>query len=327
MDVSVVVPVYNEVDNVSLLHEALAEVLAATNYSYEIIFVNDGSSDSTGEALDALAEEHPHLVVIHLRRNYGQTAALDAGIQHARGEAIVTMDGDLQNDPADIPRMLEKFHEGYDLVHGWRKQRRDAYWNRKLPSKIANWIISKVTRLPVHDLGCALKVIRRNVAQELQLQGDMHRFIAVLAFARGARCCEMVTNHRARQFGTSKYGLSRIVRVMLDLVTVKYLLDYAAKPMRLFGMLGLGCGAVGTLAGIATVGLKITTNFDMTGNPLLLLTTFAWILGIQFFTLGLLAEISARIYFQAQNLRNYAIRSIKESHSTGLYEEQTAKAA
>lgn len=308
MDVSVIVPLYNEEDNVEHLYQAIEPVMRGLQKEWELVLVNDGSSDGTATALEDLASRDPHVKIIEFRRNFGQTAAMSAGIQHACGDIIITMDGDLQNDPTDIPMMLAKLSEGYDLVHGWRKNRQDALLHRKIPSRLANGLISWVTKFPVHDLGCTLKAIRREIAQELQLYGEMHRFIPILAHCRGARCAEVVTNHHARQYGISKYGLTRVPRVVLDLMTVKYLIQYMVSPMKLFGGIGLICTAVGMAAGSATLGMKIAYGTDMTGNPLLLLTLFSGMVGVQFFVLGMLGELCARIYYQVSNREAYAIR-------------------
>lgn len=308
LTVSVVVPIYNERENIPLLYRSLNAVLPALGRAYEIVFVNDGSADgSTGE-LEELAQVDPHVKLVEFRHNFGQTAAMSAGIQHASGDVIITMDGDLQNDPADIPLMLEKIDEGYDLVHGWRKQRQDAFLNRRLPSVCANWLISKVTGFPVRDLGCTLKAIRREIAVELPLYGEMHRFIPILAHWRGARCVEVVTRHHPRRFGQTKYGISRVVRVILDLITVKYLIQYLVSPMKLFGGIGLTCAAVGILSGTATVCMKLFQQTDMTGNPLLLLSVFSMMVSVQFLLLGMLGELGTRIYFEVQDKRPYAVR-------------------
>jgi glycosyltransferase involved in cell wall biosynthesis len=227
----------------------------------------------------------------------------------ATGDAIITLDADLQNDPADIPMMLEKLADGYDLVHGWRKERQDKFLSRRLPSAIANRLISKSTGFPVHDLGCTLKVIRREIAHELQLYGEMHRFIPILAHWRGARCAEVVTRHHPRQFGASKYGLSRTLRVVLDLVTVKYMTQYLSSPMKLFGMLGLASGLVGLVAGLSTLVMWFD-GFHMSRNPLLLLTVFAGFVGLQFFVLGMLGELGVRTYYESQGRHPYAIRDL-----------------
>jgi glycosyltransferase involved in cell wall biosynthesis len=310
MDVSVVVPVYNERESVAPLAAAVRASLADTGRSYELLFVDDGSRDGTREQLRLLAAEDARIKVIELRRNFGQTAALHAGMQHASGDVIVTLDGDLQNDPADIPLLLAKIDAGYDLVHGWRKHRQDALLNRKLPSRIANWLISRVTGFPIHDLGCTLKAIRREIAQELELYGEMHRFIPILAHACGARTVEIVTRHHPRRFGQTKYGIGRTFRVLLDLVTVKYMLSYFASPMKLFGMIGLWCGLAGAVSGCATVAMKLSAGVDMTGNPLLALAVGCGVVAIQFLSLGLLGEVNARIYYSQPNKQNYAVREL-----------------
>lgn len=308
IDVSVVVPVYNERDNVVALYRQLDAVLSSTGKSFEIVMVDDGSTDDSFERLRVLAATDQRLKIVRFRRNYGQTAAMQAGMQMASGSVIVTMDGDLQNDPADIPVLLAEIDAGYDLVHGWRKHRQDPFLNRRLPSLLANWLISRTTGFPIHDLGCTLKAIRREIAQELELYGEMHRFIPILAHQRGARCREVVTRHHARRFGRSKYGISRTLRVLLDLITVKYVLDYFPSPMKLFGLLGILCGFLGAASGAGTVFMKLWGGVDMTGNPLLLLSIFLLMAGLQFLSLGLLGEVSARIYYGLQTKQNYAVR-------------------
>lgn len=310
MSVSVVIPVFNERDNISRLYWQLNKVLTGLGEPYEVVFVDDGSTDGSLENLKKIAAEDPQVRVVAFRRNYGQTAAMQAGIDAASCDVIVTMDGDLQNDPADIPMMLAKLAEGYDLIHGWRKNRKDALLHRKLPSRIANWLISKVTGFPIHDLGCTLKAIRREIAQELELYGEMHRFIPILAHQRGARCAEVVTRHHPRTAGTTKYGIDRTFRVILDLVTVKYMLDYFAHPMKLFGGVGLWCMVTSFASAAATLGMKLLGGIDMTGNPLLLLSVVSALAGIQFLSLGLLGEVSARIYFGSQNKQHYAVREL-----------------
>jgi glycosyltransferase involved in cell wall biosynthesis len=252
---------------------------------------------------------------------------MQAGLQMASGDVVVTMDGDLQNDPDDIGMLLAKIDEGYDLVHGWRKRRQDAFLNRRLPSMIANWIISKTTKFPIHDLGCTLKAIRREIAQDLELYGEMHRFIPILAHWRGARCLEVVTNHHPRRFGKTKYGIGRTLRVVLDLITVKYMLDYFASPMKLFGMVGLGCVGLSFLSGLATVVMKLAGGVDMTGNPLLLLVVFAALAGIQFLSLGLLGEVNARIYFGSQSKQHFTVRETINFGGDELESNSRARAA
>lgn len=310
MKISIVVPLYNERENVPLLHADLRAVLSRMACAYEIVLVNDGSTDGTDEALDALASRDPQVKVIHFRRNFGQTAALAAGLDHAEGEAIVTLDGDLQNDPEDIPALVAKLDEGYDVALGYRHQRQDALLSRRLPSRIANQLIGRVTGFPVRDLGCTLRAMRREIANELKLYGELHRFIPILAHAQGARCCEVPTNHRPRRFGQAKYGLSRTIRVLLDLATVVYLIQYFISPMRLFGLVGLACGSVATLSGLTTAGMKLMAGFDVTGNPLLYLTLFAGIVSVQFVSLGMIGEMCTRIYYESHDARPYAIRRL-----------------
>lgn len=307
--ISCVVPIFNEEQNIGPLLERLVPVLASLTTDWEIIVVNDGSTDQTQRILEEYAKADCRIRILQLRRNYGQTAALAAGIQRATKDVIVTLDGDLQNDPADIPRMVEELLRGdYDVVHGWRRHRQDAFLLRNLPSRIANWLIRRVTRVPVHDLGCALRVMRREVAQELELYGEMHRFVAVLAHWRGARATELITRHYPRRFGRSKYGLKRTVGVLLDLLTVKFIVDYFSSPMRLFGRLGLGCLFLGFLALCATIAMKVFEGLDMTGNPLLLLGVFSAMVSVQLFSLGLLGELCVRIYYLIERRGSVGIR-------------------
>ena len=310
MRTSIIVPIYNEVETIPALVEQVADVMDSLDGASELILVDDGSQDGSSELLDTLAARDARLRVIHFRRNYGQTAALQAGIEAAAGEMLVMLDGDLQNDPADIPAMLEHLEAGYDLVHGWRKNRHDTWLTRKLPSRIANGLISRVTQFPIHDLGCTLKAIRREIAVELELYGEMHRFIPILAHWRGARCLEMVTRHHPRRFGKTKYGLSRTLRVVLDLLTVKYMLDYYASPMKLFGRAGFAFLA-GGLALLATaLGMKIFQGVDVTGNPMLVLGALLCIVSAQLFSVGLLGEANTRLYYRRDGRRPFAIRNV-----------------
>lgn len=309
LSVSVVVPIYNEEENVPLMYDALDRVLSGLDRDYEMIFVDDGSTDRSLAELHHLAEQDHAVKIVEFRGNFGQSAAMGAGIQYANMDVIITMDGDLQNDPTDIPMMLDKIDEGYDLVHGWRKNRQDTFINRKLPSKCANWLISTVTRFPVRDLGCTLKAIRSDVAKEIELYGEMHRFIPILAAWKGAKCAEVVTNHHARRFGVSKYGIGRVFRVLLDLITVKYLIQYMISPMRLFGTAGLGCLVASGLSGLATIAMKVLQQTDMTGNPLFTLAVFSGMVSLQFFVLGMLGEMGARIYYSNEVKTPFAVRS------------------
>ena len=306
--VSLVIPVMNEIENVRPLYDALVKAIEAIGRPTEMVLVDDGSTDGTVESLEEIAAEDPRLKLIVLRRNYGQTAAMKAGIDFASGEITVTLDGDLQNDPSDIPMMIEHIENGYDLVHGWRRNRQDTFLTRKLPSRCANWLISRSTGFPIHDLGCTLKAIRADIAKELELYGEMHRFIPILAHMRGARCIEVVTKHHARVAGQTKYGLGRTFRVVLDLMTVSYLQRYFASPMKLFGMVGLLSAMISVAAGLGAGAMKLFASVDLTGNPLLWLTMLAGIASIQFFSLGLLGEVNARIYYAQEGRRNYTVR-------------------
>ncbi len=310
LDLSVVIPVFDERPNLRKLHRELCQALSSYQDRVEFLFVDDGSTDGSREELARLAEEDPRLSAIRLRRNFGQTAAMQAGIDAATGDVIVLLDGDLQNDPADIPLLVAKLEEGFDLVCGWRRDRQDVWLTRRIPSQAANWLIARVTGVSVHDLGCSLKVLRRSLADELELVGEMHRFIPILAHRRGARCAEVVTHHRARQFGRSKYGLSRIVRVLLDLVTVKFLLDYLTSPIKFFGKLGLACWGCGLAALGATILMKFWSQIDMTGNPLLLLSVLSVMAGVQLISMGVLGELNTRIYFDRHGRRPYAVGEV-----------------
>lgn len=311
---SVVVPIFNEIGNIDRLYAELTAALTAIGKPYEIILVDDGSTDGSVRAIEALAAADLRVKLIVFRRNYGQTAAMKAGIDNALMDVVVTIDGDLQNDPADMGPMIAKLEDGYDLVHGWRVHRQDAALSRKLPSRIANWIISRTTRFPIHDLGCTLKAMRRNILAEVDLYGDMHRFIPILLYQRGARCFEIETHHRPRTAGVTKYGIGRTVVVLLDLLTVKYLLDYAAHPMRVFGGLGLLSFALAFLSFLLLVGMKIFGGVDLTGNPFLMLSVVAGLAGIQLLSLGLIGEILARMYYSVGRKTHYAVRRLVNFH-------------
>ncbi len=308
MSISVVVPVYNEEQNVVPLYERVREALDPLDCPWEVIFVDDGSTDETNQRLSELAQQDRRVKIVEFRKNYGQTAALQAGIQMAANRLVVTIDGDLQNDPADIPMMIEKLSEGYDVVNGWRRRRKDPWLSRRLPSKVANWLIAKATGVAIHDLGCTLRVMRSEIAKELELYGEMHRFIPILAHWRGARCAEVITRHHPRRYGKTKYGIGRTFRVILDLLTVKFMLSYFPSPMKLFGMIGLGSIALGVTSGFATAVMKLSSGIDMTGNPLLLLCVLATMAGIQFLTLGLLGEVCVRIYYNGAGKQSFAVR-------------------
>ncbi len=311
-EISVVVPLLNEQDNIGPLHQQITEVLSG-KYNYEIIFVDDGSIDNSLSVLTGLHKDDTRVRVICFRKNFGQTAALSAGFAHARGNIIVAIDADLQNDPADIPQMIAKLNEGYDVVSGWRKKRRDNVVTRLLPSKIANWLISRITGVNLHDYGCTLKVYRREILAETKLYGEMHRFIPALASWSGATIAEMVVNHRPRTAGVAKYGLARTWKVILDLITVKFLLSFSTKPIQLFGGWGLIAFLLSGFSGLAVILMKVIKKTDMTGNPLLYLTILLLVIGAQFIFMGLIAELLVRTYHESQNRPTYVIREILES--------------
>jgi glycosyltransferase involved in cell wall biosynthesis len=306
--VSIVVPVMDEEDNVAELHRQITDAMSPTGLAYEVIYVDDGSSDSTFEKLAAVQKEDSHVGVIQFRRNFGQTAAMAAGFEHSRGEVILPMDGDLQNDPADIPRLLAKLDEGYDIVSGWRKDRKDKTFRRKIPSRIANWLIGKVTGVKIHDYGCSLKAYRAEVVQHIKLYGEMHRFIPAIASWHGARITEMVVNHRARIHGKTKYGLIRTLKVVLDLITVKFLGGYGTKPIYLFGGVALALMGGAALSGAAVIVRKLAWGLSMISSPLLLLTVMLTVLSAICVMLGLLAELMVRTYHESQKKPVYIIR-------------------
>ncbi len=310
MDLSVVVPVYNEEENVEPLTREVFSVIGDLGKKVELIFVDDGSTDGTYAILSQLHRQDSRIKVLGLRRNFGQTAAMAAGIAHAKGDILVFMDGDGQNDPKDMPALLNKLEEGFDLVSGWRSPRRDPFWRRRLPSQMANRLISWMTRVKLHDYGCTLKAVRRPLAKELKLYGDMHRFIPAIAFERGARVGELKVNHRLRQRGKSKYGLIRTFRVILDLMTVKFLLSYATRPLHIFGLMGFLSGGIGFLLALFLTLLKILYGINIGGRPLLLLAVLLILIGFQFITMGLLGEMLARTYHESQNKPIYVIREI-----------------
>jgi glycosyltransferase involved in cell wall biosynthesis len=311
-EISIVVPLLNEQDNIGPLYEQITQTLTDV-YDYEIIFVDDGSSDNSFDILAELQKTDARIRVICFRKNFGQTAALSAGFAHARGKVIVAIDADLQNDPADIPEMIARLDEGFDVVSGWRKKRHDNAVTRLLPSKIANWLISRITGVKLHDYGCTLKVYRREVIEETKLYGEMHRFIPALASWSGARIAEMPVNHRPRTTGKTKYGLGRTLKVVLDLITVKFLGSFSTKPIYIFGGLGLASGIGAIASGWIVVYQKIAHNFAMNRNPLLVLTALLITATIQFILMGLLAELLVRTYHESQNRPTYVIKEILES--------------
>ncbi len=311
VEISIVIPLYNEEENVQLLFDELKAVMEKLGKTYEILMVDDGSKDKTLEVLTKIAEADSTVVVMRFRRNFGQTAALSAGIERARGQVIIPMDGDLQNDPADIPKLLEKMNEGYECVSGWRKERKDK-GARVLPSKVANNLISRLSGVHIHDYGCTMKAYRRDVIEGVRLYGEMHRFVPIYAHWQGARVTEMVTNHRERRFGKSKYGFERIFKVVLDLMVVKFLFSYLSKPIYVFGGFGMAAIAVSLLAAMVAVYWKIAGIRDFVSTPLPLFAGIAGIAGIQSILVGLLAEVVVRTYYESQNKRPYVIGSVIE---------------
>ncbi|MCC6352298.1 MAG: glycosyltransferase family 2 protein [Verrucomicrobiae bacterium] len=304
---SVVAPVYNEAGNVPRLADEVSRALADYPSDWELILVDDGSTDDTAAEIARAAAANAAIRPIRLRRNFGQTAALSAGIDASRGDVIVTLDADLQNDPADIPALLAKMAEGYDVVSGWRSRRKDDFVSRTLPSRIANWIISRNTGLDLHDFGCSLKAYDRDVLRSFRLYGEMHRFLPALCTWRGARVAEIPVNHRPRTIGASKYGIGRTTRVILDLLTVKFLIEYSTKPMRVFGGWGLLFGGAGLGLCIYLTWHKLVLHENIGGRPLLAFAVLLVIVGIQLLMLGLLSELLARIYFESQGKPVYEL--------------------
>jgi glycosyltransferase involved in cell wall biosynthesis len=322
INISVVVPIYNEEENVPILCEKLDDVLSKLNRSYEAVLIDDGSSDSSWDKLLQCARKYKHFRLIKFRRNFGQTAAMSAGFRESKGDIIITLDADLQNNPADIPKILERMEQGFDVVSGWRKDRKDPFINRRLPSILANWLISTITDVPLHDYGCTLKGYRREIIKNLDLYGEMHRFIPALASWVGGTIDEIPVDHLPRRFGKSKYGISRTLRVVLDLMTVKFLLKYSTRPIQIFGKIGLAFGTIGTLLLFMMTVFHLLYKVDigteamakLIKSPFWVMTSFMLIFfGVQFLSMGLLAEIQIRTYHESQNKPIYVIKEIIES--------------
>ncbi len=311
MKLSLIVPVFNEERNLPLLFDAVEHTMNALPHSWELVFVDDGSNDGSLAVMKHLAQQYTeHVRVVVLRRNYGQTAAIVAGIDHAQGEIIILLDADLQNDPADIPLLLAKLEEGYDLVSGWRKERKDTFFTRTLPSRIANALISYVTGVRLHDYGCTLKAYRREVLSGFRLYGEMHRFIPVFAASVGARITEIVVNHHPRRFGKTKYGLERTVKVILDLFTVKFLVSYSNKPIYVFGGMGMLLG-VGSVVMMTYLFIRrLVQSVSVLGSPLFQLAVMFLIMGFQSFLMGLIAELQVRTYHESQRKPTYTLREV-----------------
>ena len=309
-ELSVVVPLYNEEESLPQLVEQLLAALRPLQLSFELVLVDDGSKDGTAKVLSQLAATVPELVAVLLRRNYGQTAAMAAGFDASGGAVIVTLDGDLQNDPADIPLLLAELDQGFDLVSGWRHQRQDAAMQRLLPSRIANSLIARVTGVRLHDYGCSLKAYRREVVSDLNLYGELHRFLPALAFIEGARISEVKVNHHPRRYGESKYGLDRTFRVLMDLLTVWFMKRFLTRPMHVFGFGGLAAMGAGLLIGLWLLGEKLLLGANIGDRPMLLMGLLSFLTGVQLFCFGLLAELQMRTYHESQGRPIYRVRGI-----------------
>lgn len=308
IDISIVAPVYNEEESLPHLLEAVSKVMDTTPWSWEILCINDGSKDKSAEVLDKLSKKYKALRPLYLRRNSGQTAAMQAGFDHARGEVVVTMDADLQNDPTDIPKLIAHMQEtGADIVSGWRKDRKDNKWKNNIPSQIGNKLIGRVTGVKLHDFGCSLKAYRKEVLDEVRIYGELHRFIPAVVSQYGAKVEEVVVKHHARQFGQSKYGLDKAFRVLLDLMLVKFILRYINRPIHVFGMGGLVCLGLGGLMGLYLTILKLSGD-DIGGRPLLILTAILIITGVQMIAMGVLGEVMMRIYHEPQGRKQYVLK-------------------
>jgi glycosyltransferase involved in cell wall biosynthesis len=323
---SIIVPVYNEEDSILHLHKSIQNILAQQHFSYEVLYIDDGSSDATYQQLCHLIDQDEHVRIIRFRRNFGQTAAMAAGIEQSQGEILIFLDGDLQNDPIDIPRLLEKIEEGYDVVSGWRKDRQDAQWSRKFPSMIANKLISQVTGVHLHDYGCTLKAYRSEVFRNIHLYGEMHRFIPAYAALSGATIAELEVTHHARKFGKSKYGISRIVRVVLDLTTLKFLGSFGTKPLYAFGIPGLASLGLGISTGLYALGRSLRpTAARHRHTPLLPTALLLSGFGVLNISSGLIAELLMRTYYEVQEKPIYIIRQIQpnQNNTLQLVEYQT----
>jgi len=307
---SVVIPLLNEEENIPILYQELRDVLVTLEEDYEIVFIDDGSTDRSLELLRDLQRQDSHIVVVSFRKNFGQTAAMAAGFDYAGGDVIITMDADLQNDPKDIPLLLDQIKAGNDVVTGWRYDRKDAFINRRLPSIIANKIISKTTGVNLHDYGCTLKAFRREVIKCVKLYGEMHRFIPAIASGMGIDFTEVKVNHRPRRFGASKYGISRTIRVILDLMTVKFLLSYSTRPIQVFGLMGVISGSIGFLIALLMTIQRQFFGVPLSDRPLLFLAVLLIFIGIQFISLGLIAELQARTYHESQNKPVYHVKKV-----------------
>lgn len=310
--ISIIIPIYNEIENVPLLAGSILEVMNNYGSTYEAIFIDDGSTDGTHEILKQLCEEHKYLKTIRFRKNFGQTAAMAAGFDKAQGNIIIAMDGDLQNDPKDIPKLISKLNEGYDVVNGWRKDRQDAFINRRLPSMIANWLIGRVTGVKLHDYGCSLKAYKAETIKMVSLYGEMHRFIPALASIEGADITEMEVTHHARQFGQSKYNIMRTFKVLLDLMTVAFLKKFATRPLHMFGRAGMIAFFLGFCSCAYLTIDKLFLGHAIGDRPLLLLGILLIMTGIQLISTGIIAELQIRTYFESQHKPIYRVKELYE---------------
>ena len=309
-ELSVVIPVFNEEQSVGPLHAEIEQALA--DFDYEVLYIDDGSTDKSFSVLTDIQKKCPRVRLVKFRRNFGQTAAMSAGFKYARGKIIIPMDADGQNDPADIPKLVSRLNEGYDIVSGWRKERKDNAITRTLPSRIANWMIGKITGIRLHDYGCTLKAYKAESLKSIRLYGDMHRFIPALARWGGEKVVEMVVNHRPRTTGKTKYGLSRTFKVVLDLITIKFLASFSTKPIHIFGGMGFLCFLGSFLSGLTVLGMKVFENYSMNRNPLLIISLMLMMASIQFVLMGLLAEIMVRTYHESQDRPIYVIDKVIE---------------
>ena len=307
---SVVIPVYNERENISYLYENLNKVLPALGKKYEVLLIDDGSTDGTFNELVKIHEQNNNYKILKFRKNFGQTPAMSAGFDYANGEIIITLDADLQNDPKDIPLLIEKMNEGYDIVSGWRINRQDKAVSRKLPSKIANWLIAKLTGVKIHDYGCTLKAYSRDVVKNIELYGEMHRYIPAVASWMGISVAEVPVHHHSRKFGKSKYGISRTIRVILDIIILKYLLTYSQKPIQIFGLMGLAAGSIGGIVTLYLIIMRLFFNVPLSSRPLFTLSIFMIFIGLQLITMGILGELIMRTYHEASGKPTYAIKQI-----------------
>ena len=316
-DISIVIPVFNEAENLEELRGELAEALEKTGRAFEVIFIDDGSTDASWTVLKNFQQKDGRVKLIRLRKNFGQTAALAAGFDHAQGEIIVSLDADLQNDPNDIPLLIRKIDEGYDIVSGWRRSRKDKFFSRRVPSTIANKLISWLTQVRLHDYGCTLKAFRSEVIKNVKLYGELHRFIPAIASQLGVRISEVEVNHRPRKHGKSKYSIFRFTKVILDMLTVKFLLSYSTRPLQIFGLIGLGSGLLGFIISIWLSIRRLFFGQSLANRPLLLLGVILIVIGFQFIMLGLLAEIMVRAYHESSGKTIYVIREVIDSETGG----------